>query len=484
MAGAAWDIVVVGGGGAGLSAAAEAARRGRRVMVLEKGPRLGGTTAIAVGSLMASCTDMQRRAGIADSPRRHEAELVALGQRLGLSDNPALRRLLVENVPDTVNFLASIGVDFIGPLLQPPFATQRFYQALPGGRAYIHRLARHCRKLGVGFRLDTRVLRLVVSAGRVGGVEAERDGRSERIEAAAVILASGDFSADRAMRRELLGPGGDRLDPINPLATGDGQRMAVAVGAKLALRPDLSPARLAQARFAPPPRRGLVASLPPWRAVTRGMKLAMTYLPAALLRPFVLGAAMTALAPERALYEEGAILVNRNGERFTDELDLPAQEIAAQPGGTALLIMDARIAQKFERWPHYVSTAPGVAFAYIDDYRKVRADIFHEAATPAALAAALALPAAALEAAIGQSRLGAGPYVALGPLTAWLLLTHTGLAVNTELQVLGGDDRPIPGLYAAGGAGQGGFSSLYHGHSLGWALTSGRLAGRAAAFAT
>ena len=46
------------------------------------------------------------------------------------------------------------------------------------------------------------------------------------------------------------------------------------------------------------------------------------------------------------------------------------------------------------------------------------------------------------------------------------------------------DDRPIPGLYAAGNAGQGGFSSIYHGHSLGWALTSGRLAGRAAAFAT
>ena len=83
---------------------------------------------------MASCTDMQRRAGIADSPRRHEEELVELGQPLGLGDNPALRRLLVENVPDTVNFLASIGVDFIGPLLQPPFRDQAL---LPGaaGRA-------------------------------------------------------------------------------------------------------------------------------------------------------------------------------------------------------------------------------------------------------------------------------------------------------------------------------------------------------------
>ena len=58
------DIIVVGSGGAGLSAAAEAARLGRSVIVVEKSAKLGGTTAISVGSLMASCTDMQRQAGI------------------------------------------------------------------------------------------------------------------------------------------------------------------------------------------------------------------------------------------------------------------------------------------------------------------------------------------------------------------------------------------------------------------------------------
>jgi fumarate reductase flavoprotein subunit len=478
------DIVVVGSGGAGLSAAAEAARLGRRVLVLEKSAKIGGTTAISVGSLMASCTDMQRRAGIEDSPRRHEAELVELGAALGLGDNAELRRLVVENLPDTVNFLAAIGVDFIGPLLQPPFRTKRFYQALPGGRAYVHRLRRHCRKLGVRFRLRAAVQALVVAEGRVAGVEVERGGRRETLAARAVILASGDFSANRTMRKTLMGEGADLLDPINPDATGDGQRMAVAIGAQLALRPDLAPARLAQARFAPPPRQSLWARLPPWRIVTRAMKLAMTHLPSAATRPLVLRAAMTALAPERALYEEGGILVNRAGARFADELGLPAEAIARQPGGEAFLVIDARIAKLYEAWPHYVSTAPGVAFAYIDDYRTVRPDIFHEAPDIAALARRIGVAETALAASVATSRLGGGPYVALGPLKAWMLLTHIGLAVTTRFEVLDGAGAAIPGLYAAGGAGQGGYSSLYHGHSLGWAFTSGRLAGRAAAFAT
>ena len=75
------------------------------------------------------------------------------------------------------------------------------------------------------------------------------------------------------------------------------------------------------------------------------------------------------------------------------------------------------------------------------------------------------------------------PYYALGPAKSYIVLTDGGLAVSDTLELLGHDDRPIPGLWAAGSAGQGGLMLKGHGHHIGWAFTSGRIAGRNAALA-
>jgi succinate dehydrogenase/fumarate reductase flavoprotein subunit len=76
-----------------------------------------------------------------------------------------------------------------------------------------------------------------------------------------------------------------------------------------------------------------------------------------------------------------------------------------------------------------------------------------------------------------------GPYVALGPVRAVFVHAEGGLAVDCEHRVLGHEDRPIPGLYAAGSTGQGGLLLRGHGHHLAWAFASGRRAGRHAAYA-
>jgi succinate dehydrogenase/fumarate reductase flavoprotein subunit len=219
----------------------------------------------------------------------------------------------------------------------------------------------------------------------------------------------------------------------------------------------------------------------------------MNVLPQWILRPFLMSFLTTALGPSPDLFREGALLVNRAGTRFADELGEPAHAVSKQPERIAYIVFDDTLAAKFQRWPCFVSTAPGVAYAYLGDYRRNRRDIYHQANTVAGLAASMDVPAAALIATIHQynaSQRGArpmlerAPYYALGPVKSYVVFTDGGLGVNERLQVLRADGSAIGGLYAAGSAGQGGLLLEGHGHHLGWAFISGRIAGRNAAFET
>jgi fumarate reductase flavoprotein subunit len=154
-----------------------------------------------------------------------------------------------------------------------------------------------------------------------------------------------------------------------------------------------------------------------------------------------------------------------------------------QPGKEAFILLDGALAQRFSAWPDFISTAPGVAYAYLPDYRRNRPDVFSEAGTLAALAAKLGVPPAALEQS-AAGRLAQAPFIALGPVRSVFVHAEGGLAVDAQHRVLGADDRPIPGLYAAGSTGQGGLLLKGHGHHLAWAFVSGRRAGRLAAAST
>ncbi|MBI2961039.1 MAG: FAD-dependent oxidoreductase, partial [Betaproteobacteria bacterium] len=139
------DVLVVGAGGAGLAAAIEAAAAGARVVLLEKNLRPGGTTALSVGSITVARSPHQARRGIQDSPAEHAKDLAAINSRRGLPDNPELMRLLTENVPDTFRWLMALGLDFIGPLPEPPHRQPRMHCVVPTARAYIARLAERAR---------------------------------------------------------------------------------------------------------------------------------------------------------------------------------------------------------------------------------------------------------------------------------------------------------------------------------------------------
>ncbi len=483
-----YDVVVVGGGGSGLAAAIEARAAGREVVLLEKNPQLGGSTAWSIGSVTASQTPHQARKGIVDNPADHWRDMAGFNGELDTRDNADLRRLLADEMPDTFRWLLQHGVRFYGPMPEPPHSKPRMHNVLPNSRAFITHLSKAARRAGVNIVCGARATALVTEQGRVTGVDcATADGPRRFRARGGVVLTAGDFTSDPELKAQFMGPQEAKIDGVNVTATGDGQKLAVALGARiingdLALGPEL--------RFVPPPGRNILLSLPPWRLLANLMAWSLEYMPSALLRPFVMSFVTTALAPSPDLFAEGALLINKLGQRFTDERDKPAFALPDQPDKVGYILLDRRLAELFSGWPHFISTAPGVAYAYIDDYRRNRADIFRQGATLEALAGKLGMPAALVEtvrnynaSAGNRNPLGEGPYVALGPLRAVFVHAEGGLAVDREHRVLGAGDSPIAGLYAAGSTGQGGLLLKGHGHHLGWAFASGRRAGRNAALA-
>ena len=479
------DVLIVGAGGAGLAAAIEARAQGADVILIEKNDAPGGTTAWSIGSFTATQTPQQLAAGIEDDPDAHFDDMPKFAGKDANRDNPDLRRIFVDNANDTLRWLMSMGVEFFGPMPEPPHTKPRMHNVLPNSRAYIKLLSRHAEKSGIDIRCGVRAEKFLTESGKVTGIAGSTPNGAVEISARATVLASGDYAANADLKAKYLSEAVSRVDAMNPTATGDGHEMAFPLGAKVLNGDVLSGPNL---RFVPPPRETIDRRLPPSRFVTKIMKLGLKYAPGWLLRPFVLRFTTTSMAPELNFFRNGALLVDKTGDRIDAPAPALGLETANRPDKIGYVILDSVLAKRYGAWPDFIATAPGVAYAYFDDFRKTRPDLFFRADSVTGLATALDMDPSKLESALAAHNAGdipaplaTPPFYALGPAKSYIVLTDGGLAVDTELRLLGHENRPIPGLWAAGSAGQGGLMLKGHGHHIGWAFTSGRIAGRNAA---
>jgi succinate dehydrogenase/fumarate reductase flavoprotein subunit len=449
---------------------------------------------MSVGSIAAAGTPDQHRLGIIDTTDSHFHDYQTLSGSLAASEDQELVRLLIDNVPGTVKWLRSIGVEFFGPVEEPPHAVPRLLTVLPGSRSYIYHLRKRALKVGVDIQLKTRAQNLCEEGSRIIGVQAETaQGATVNFYAdRGVILASGDFSASTNLKRDWISETVSTFQPVNPFANGDAQVMASARGASVL---NASLFDVPSMRLIPPASAGfygLLQKLPPTRLLTRPIKWGLRYLPKRLIRPLMMGFVTTYLSPREALFTDGAILVDTAGVLKSDTSENINLIVASLGESGGYIVGDKRLRDRYSAEPNYVATAPGVAHAFMPDFRRGRKDVYLEANSLGELATRLRIPSSKLEESVAKSnaaRLAKGsapqlekaPFFALGPVRGFLLQTNGGLKINARLEVTGVDSDPIPGLYAVGNAGQGGLALFGHGHHLGWAFTSGRLAGRIAA---
>ncbi|MDA0709354.1 MAG: FAD-dependent oxidoreductase [bacterium] len=492
------DVIVVGGGGTGLAAAVSSAESGASVVLLEKMPELGGTTGIAIGSYTAACSSLQKAAGIVDNATWHNEDMAQFAAHREPMNNGVLRQFFAENAAETLSWLHGFQLEFYGPSPEPPNRVARMHNVVPNAKAYIAALHRYALKYGavVLTRHNVETLYQDGALGIVGVRTAHPAGHLNIRARKGVILAAGDYSSGDFVKQKYLPPNVATIEDINPNATGDGHLLAENIGADLV---NMNLIYGPEIRFIAPPRKPFTQLLPTHPLLARLMARTTDFMPRALMRGLVKRLLVTWQHPETALYQQGAVLINSEGARFTDETAAPELDIPQQPGKIAYILLDKRLAEIFSKWPHFISTAPDIAYAYLQDYRRLRPDVYAKGQTPGALAKKIGVAADELERTVAhikntarglpdtfgrshfQTDFSSGPYYALGPVKSWIVHTEGGLRLTLKLEVLDRSGHPIPGLYGGGTNAMGGMVLFGHGLHIAWALTSGRLAGRNAA---
>lgn len=469
-----FDVVVAGSGG-GIAGAYTAAREGLSVLLVEATDQFGGTTAYSGGGgVWYPCNPALKRAGADDTiedalgyfhavvgdrtPRDLQETYVRGGagfieyleQDQGFefmafpwpdyygaapgARNDGYRHTVSTPLPDRE--LGSYRGSVRGPLDAERLATPA-PDLLMGGRALIGRFLAALDKLpNATCWRNAPLTELIVDDGNVVGAVIDHGGKPVRVQAKrGVLLATGGFEQNAAMRSQYRVPG-DAKDTMGaPGNTGDAHRAAMAVGADVDL--------MDQAWWSP----GMIH--PDGRAAF-------------------------------ALWFTGGIFVNQDGHRFVNEsapYDRLGREVLAQidSGQTKLpfwMIYDNRT----DGIPPVGAT--NVSMVDAAEYRE--AGLWRTANTLADLAATIGVPGANLAATVKRFNQqasvgvdddfgrgdeaydrvfteGASPLVPIDtpPYHAAAfgvsdLGTKGGLRTDTRARVLTADGSTVPGLYAAG----------------------------------
>ncbi|MGH3343045.1 MAG: FAD-dependent tricarballylate dehydrogenase TcuA [Carbonactinosporaceae bacterium] len=247
-------VVVVGAGNAASCAALAAREGGAEVVVLERAPRelRGGNTAFTAGAMRFAYRGAEDiRALVPDLADAQVAttDFGAYPEESFFDDlarvteyraDPELVDLLVGRSFETLRWMGTHGVRFV-----PIYGRQAFQvdgrftfwggltlECVGGGPGLVDALAARAQRAGVRTEYGARAIELVADDTGVHGVVYRQGGRTQRVEADAVVLASGGFEANLEWRTRYLGPGWDlakvRGSSYN---TGDGIRMALDIGA-------------------------------------------------------------------------------------------------------------------------------------------------------------------------------------------------------------------------------------------------------------
>ena len=223
------DVVVVGSGGAGLISAIKAKEAGANVVVLEKLPLIGGNTLISGAEYAAPMNWLQEKDNISDSIELFKKDVEKAGGDKELID------VLAKNALDGAKWLKDdIKVEWTDELMF--FGGHSVKRSLipkgQSGKELINKLHAKTEELGIEILTETNAYELIVKDNVVTGVKAKTKNGELIVNAKSVILATGGFGANKKMLNDNDKEIDDKILSTNsPGSTGDGIKMAQKIGA-------------------------------------------------------------------------------------------------------------------------------------------------------------------------------------------------------------------------------------------------------------
>lgn len=223
------DVVVIGGGGAGFAAAVSAKEAGADVILVEKLASVGGNTLISGGEYAAPANDLQKEEGIEDSKELFAKDVEEAG------GNPDLIKVLADKVTEDAYWLRDdIGVEWLDSLMffGGHSVKRSLIPAAHTGNELIKNYLKKAEELGIEVLTETDVKEILSKDGKVCGIKAETKDGELIVNAKSVVVASGGFGANAEMCYENDKEVDEHVLSTNsPGATGDGITMAEKLGA-------------------------------------------------------------------------------------------------------------------------------------------------------------------------------------------------------------------------------------------------------------
>ena len=455
------DIVIVGAGGAGMTAAITAADEGKNVVIVESQPMVGGNSVLSTGGLNAAKTEYQDKnefaeadgvekqlAAAAEKYSDNEAitelaetvkeqwedyqenpegyfdstELFRLDTLIGgkgLND-PELVKTLCEGSADAIDWLATIGADVNDVSSFGGASVKRIHRPVGEdgkttavGAYIVPILEKNLESRdNITLLLNTTAKKVLTDdSGAAVGIEAEGStGETVTVNAKAVVMTTGGFGAnlDKVVeyRPDLEG----FMSTNAGGALGTGIDMAVEVGA------------------------------------------ATVDLDQIQIHPTV--EANTAHLITEGLRGDGAILVNDEGKRFTDEVgtrDVVSEAEIQQTGGKVWLVIDQDMVDAPSVIQGYINagyTKQGETYAELAEEMGVDADTFEETMNKWNECVEKKSDEEFGRTSFADA-LATAPYYAIR-VTPGIHHTMGGLKIDTEAEVLDESGKAIKGLFAAG----------------------------------